>query len=193
MNAQPIDPDNTVVTLIANMSSPDDAIRGAAWQGAAGFGSKAVKPLAELMAHADFEIARSAKRALWKVVRHAGRPKAEKERKRVQAELVKLLESSPDTVRSEAAWMLSEIGDKGVVQSIARLLDDVPVREAARCALERIPGAKAIRALEQAIRSASEEFRPALANSLRVRGRKITDYPSQNLQPTRKTAVEAKR
>ncbi len=193
MNAQPIGPDNTVVTLIANLSSPDDAIRGAAWQGAAGFGSLAVQPLAELMAHPDFEIARSAKRALWKIVRHAGRPKAEKERKAVQAELVKLLESSPDMVRSEAAWMLSEIGDSRVVQSIARLLDDVPVREAARCVLERIPGVKAIRALEQAMKSAPEEFRPALANSLRARGRKITDYPSQKLQPTRKTSVEAKR
>lgn len=89
--------------------------------------------------------------------------------------------------------MLSEIGDNRVIQNIARLLDDVPVREAARCALERMPGAKAIRALEQAIRSAPEEFRPALANSLRVRGRTIADYPSRKLQPTRKTSVEAKR
>jgi hypothetical protein len=181
-----------VAKLISEIQSADEGVRGRAWQGAAIIGSQGVKPLASLMAHPDFEIARAAKRALWKVVRHAGRPKAEKERRAVQAELVKLLESSPDTIRSEAAWMLSEIGDESTVQSIARLLEVVGVREAARCALERMPGAKATRALEQALKSAPEEFRPALASSLRARGRKVTDYPSQKLHPARKTAVETR-
>jgi HEAT repeat protein len=181
-----------VATLIAQIQSQDVNVRGAAWQNAATAGSKAVRPLAELMTHLDFEVARSAKCALWKIVRHAGRPKAEKERKAVQSELVALVDSSTTAVRREAAWMLSEIGDASTVHNIARLLDDVEVREDARCALERMPNSKAIRALEQALKSAPEDFRPALINSLRVRGRKLTDYPSQKLQPTRKTSVEPK-
>lgn len=178
--------------FITQIQSQDANVRGAAWQGAATIGWQGVKPLATLFTHQDFEIARSAKRALWKIVRHAGRPKAEKDRKAVQAELVALLDSATADVRGEVLWMLSEIGDNSVVQNIAHLLDDVEVREAARCALERMPGSKAIRALEKAIKSAPEDFRPALANSLRVRGRKLTDYPSQKLQPTRKTSVEPK-
>jgi len=178
--------------FIAQIQSQDENVRGSAWQGAASAGLQVMKPLAALMTHQDFEIARAARRALWKIVRHAGRPKAEKDRKAVQAELVALLDSATAAVRREAAWMLSEIGDAITVHNIARLLDQIEVREDARCALERMPNSKAIRALEQAMKSAPEDFRPALANSLRVRGRKLTDYPSQKLQPTRKTSVEAK-
>jgi len=181
-----------VDTLIAQIQSQDAKVRGAAWQGAATAGSRAVKPLAALLTHLDFEVARSAKRAVWKIVRHAGRPKAETERKAVQAELVALLDSATAAVRREAIWMLSEIGDASTIQKIARLLDQMEVREDARCALERMPGANAVRALERALKSAPEDFRPALANSLRVRGHKLADYPSQKLQPSRKTSVAAK-
>ena len=179
--------------LIADIQSPDENIRGAAWQGAATLGAPAVKPLAALMVHQDFEIARSAKRALWKIVRHAGRPSAAKERNAVQAELLALLNSAPAAVRREALWMLSEIGDDGLVKFIANLLADFEVREVARCALERMPGSKAVRALEHALKSAPADFRPALAHSLRVRGQLVRSYPSQKLQPTRRTSVEPKK
>jgi HEAT repeat protein len=178
--------------LIAQLQSQDENVRGEAWQGAATVGWSAVKPLALLMTHQDFEIARAAKRALWKIVRHAARPKAEKERQAVQAELVALLKAPPATVQCEAAWMLSEIGDASSVQELARQLKQIEVREAARCALERLPGPKAIRALEQALKSAPEDFRPALASSLRARGCKVADDASQKLLPSRKTTVEAK-
>jgi HEAT repeat protein len=179
--------------LITEIQSTDETVRGGAWQNAAPLGAQAVKPLASLMAHQDFEVARSAKRALWKIVRHAGRPKAEKEHKAVQAELVALLDSALAAVRREALWMLSEIGDDSVVQAIAKMLADVEVREAARCALERMPTAKAIRALDHALKTAPEDFGPALANSLRVRGREIKGYPSPKLLPTRATTVESKK
>jgi HEAT repeat protein len=178
--------------LIAELQSHDDNVLDSAWQGAAAVGSQAVKPLAALIVHQDFQVARSAKRALWKIVRHAGRPRAGQECKAVQAELLALLDAAPAAVRREALWMLSEIGDDRVVEAIARLLADVEVHEDARCALERMPGAKAIRALERALRTAPEGFRPALANSLRVRGRAIRDYPSQKLKPSRQTLVEPK-
>jgi HEAT repeat protein len=178
--------------LIADVQNNDDAIRGAAWQGAAALGLAAVKPLAGLMTHENVEIARAAKRGLWKIVRHVGRPKATKERKAVQAELLSLLQAAPLAVRREVAWMLSEIGDSRAVAPLAALLTDASVREAARCALERIPTFKAVRALENALETGPEDFRPAVANSLRVRGRKVESYPSQKLIPTKQTTVEAK-
>jgi len=128
MNSQATNPAN-VNMLIADLQSGDDAVRGAAWQGAATFGSAAVKPLANLMTHGNFEIARSAKRALWRIVRHAGRPKATKERKTLQVELISLLQAAPVAVRCESAWMLSEIGDSRAVAALASLLTEASVSE----------------------------------------------------------------
>ena len=183
--------DAAVTKLIADLQSSDDAVRGAAWQGAATTGAPAVKPLAGLMNHPQFETARAAKRALWSIVRHAARPKAGSERKAVQSELLALLPSAPVSVRRELVWMLSEIGDTAVIEPLAALLAEADSGEAARCALERIPGGKATRALAQALRTVPENFRPAIANSLRVRGRKVASYPSQKLTPTKPTTVVA--
>lgn len=178
-----------VEKLLADLQSTDAAVRGAAWQSAATLGAPAVKPLAGVMAHPDFEIARAANRALWKIVRHADRPKAGKERQAVQTELIALLSSAPVPVRREVVWMLSEIGDNSAVAPLAGLLPDSSLREDTRCALERIPGPKATRALEQALRTGPEDFRPALANSLRVRGRSVEGFPTQKLVPTKPTTV----
>jgi HEAT repeat protein len=181
-----------VAKLVADLQSPDDAVRGAAWQGAAPLGAPAVKPLAGVMAHADFEIARAAKRALWKVVRHAGRPKADQARKAVETELLALLNTAVLRVRREVVWMLSEIGEAAAVSALAKLLVEVEIREDARCALERIPRPQAVRALEQAFKTAPEDFRPALTNSLRLRGRTVPGYPTRKLSPMKPTAIQAK-
>ena len=177
--------------LVAKIKSKDDAVRGPAWQGAGPVGARAVGPLAEVMTDADFETARCAKRAIEKVVRHAGRPGADPERKAVQTELVKLLKHASANVRRHATWMLSEIGDDAAVEPVAALLADSELREDARCSLERIPGAKATAALKQAMSTAPEAFKYALANSLRVRGEKVEGYPSQKLVPTKQTSVKA--
>jgi len=188
MSVQPQD-SATVNRLITDLQSSDDTVRGAAWQSAAPLGALAVKPLVQLMTHQDFEIARAAKRALWKIVRHAGRPRAARERKAVQTELVSSLKSSPVPVCREVIWMLSEIGDSATVEPLTALLVNVGVREDARCALERIPTSKATRALDKSLKNLPEDFRPALANSLRVRGRKIKSYPGQKLVPVKSTTV----
>jgi len=172
MSVQNISP-AAINQLIADIRNPDDAIRGPAWQSAASFGAAVVKPLAEVMADSDFEIARAAKRAMWKIVHHAGRPKADKERKAVQRELTASLSASRAPAQREIVWMLSEIGDSGAVNSIAALLTKTQVREDARCALERIPDSRATRALKQAWESAPDDFRDALAYSLRVRENKV--------------------
>ena len=69
----------TVNDLLARIKSKDDSIRGPAWQTAESAGAPAVRPLAEVMMDPDFETARAAKRALYRIVRHAGRPGAKHE------------------------------------------------------------------------------------------------------------------
>jgi hypothetical protein len=175
--------------LVAAIKSTDDKVRGPAWQGAGPAGAPAIKPLAAVMTDPDFEIARCAKRALWKIVRHAGRPGAEKEARAVQAELVPLLAQGDVAVRREALWMLSEIADDKAVPAMAALLNDPKLREDARCALVRIPGRAATKALSSALDAAPADFKPALADGLRARGEKVAAPPSQKLVPTRQTTV----
>ena len=104
-------------------------------------------------------------------------------------EMVALLKSDAVSVRREVLWMLSEIGDDDAIAPMAALLTDKEVREDARCALMRLPGARATAALKSAFGSAPEEFKPALAESLRRRGEKVEGYPSRKLVPTRPTSV----
>lgn len=182
---------SAVADLVAKIKSTDDKVRGPAWQGAGPAGAPAVGPLAAVMTDADFEIARSAKRGIEKIVRYAGRPGADAERKAVEAELIKLLAHAIGVVRRHALWMLSEVGDNAAVEPMAALLTDAEVREDARCALQRVPGAKATAALKKAMGSAPEEFKYALAESLRARGEKVTGYPSRKLVPTKPTSVKA--
>ena len=179
----------SVTDLVARIKSTDDKVRGPAWQGAGPAGASAVKSLAAVMTDADFEICRSAKRALYKIVRHAGRPGAKKEAKAVEKELIPLLKSDAVTIRREVLWMLSEIGDDDAIAPMAALLTEKEVREDARCALMRLPGRKATAALKSALGSAPEEFKSALAESLRGRGEKVSGYPTQKLVPTRSTTV----
>ncbi len=86
--------------------------------------------------------------------------------------------------------MLSEIAGDESVQPMAGLLTDNEVREDARAALERIPGARATAALQTALAAAPADFKPALAQALRKRGVQVQGYPSANLTPSRKTTVK---
>lgn len=176
--------------LITKIKSTDDKIRGPAWQSAGPAGAPAVKPLAEVMTNPDFEIARSAKRALWKIVRHAGRPGAQAEAKAVEKELIPVLSSPAAPVRRETLWMLSEIGGDDAIAPMAVLLADKEVRDDARCSLERIPSPKAVAALKQAFAVAPEDFKYNLAHSLRVRGETVEGYPTKKLLPTKQTSVK---
>lgn len=171
--------------LVDRLRSRDDDIRGDAWQQAGPAGAQAVRPVAALMTDPDFEVARSAKRALWNIVHYAGRPGASAAAKAAEAELLPLLGHQAASVRREVAWMLSEIGGNDSVEALAPLLADREVRDDARCALERLPGAKAVKAMRDALKTVPEDFRYALAESLRKRGEKVSGYPSRKLVPTR--------
>jgi HEAT repeat protein len=177
---------NAVSDLIEKIQNTDDKVRGPAWQSAAPLGAPAVKPLAQVaLTSPEMEVARAAKRALWTIVRQAGRPGADKERKAVEAELIPLLTAGEPNVRREFVWMLSEIGGDPSVKPLAALLADKDLREDARAALQRIPGRPSLAALKSALETAPVDYRPAIAVSLRVRGVQVKDYPDQKLVPTR--------
>jgi len=177
--------------LIAGIKSNSDQERTEAWQSAGEVGAPAVKPLAEVMTDNNLEVARAAKRALWKVVRHTGRPKANKEKRAVEKELTGLLgRKQPVAVRREVLWMLSEIGARISIKPITGLLRNKNLREDARMALERIPTKRAVTTLKAAFEKAPEDFKPNIAQSLRKRGEEVDGYPCQKLVPTKKTDVK---
>ncbi len=153
-------------------------------------GSQAVVPLLKLALDPDTEVARAAKRALWAIVRHAGRPGARKERKVILAHLVSALAEGPIFLRSELLWMVSEIGDGSVVKTVAQLLDDVGLAEPARCCLQRIPGREATRALSEAQERMDEPMRSALRLALRERGVRIQGHLEANRLPTKQTDLK---
>jgi HEAT repeat protein len=181
----------TIDELISRIAGQNEGARAEAWQSAGSLGAAAIKPLAPLMDNKDTEARRAAARAAWKIVRHAGRPGAEKEAAAVSAELIGLLgDGQPWAVRREAAWMLSEIAGEEAVDPLARLLADKDLREHVRAALQRIPGPKSLAALKAALETAPVDYKPALAESLRRRGEEVPGVKSLRLVPAKATAVK---
>lgn len=180
-----------VSKLIAGIRDDNDKVRAEAWLGAGEVGAAAVKPLARVMSNKDFEVARAAKRGLWKIVRHVGRPGAGNERRAVLGELVELLDDEqPVPVRREVLWMLSEIGTRKSIKPIAALLSNKALREDARMVLQRIPSKNALAALRAGFKAAPEDFKLNIAQSLRQRGAKVSGYPCVKLVPTKRTNVK---
>lgn len=178
--------------LIEKIQSTDPNTRGDAWQGAADAGPRVLPALAELVATGELEVSRAAKRAMWKIARYVGRPGADEERAPVVAVLTRLLGGKqPTAVRREVLWMLSELADEGrAVRRAARLLADEDLREDARTVLERIPGEQSLSMLRKALEKAPDDFKPALAQSLRARGVDVRGFPCRKLIPTRATTVK---
>jgi len=176
--------------LLAGIKDKDDQARTEAWLGAGEVGAAAVRPLAKVMTDKELEVARAAKRGLWKVVRRAGRPGAGPERKAVNAELVVLLgDDQAVSVRREVLWMLSEIGSRKCVEAVAALLSNRQLREDARMSLQRIRSKKALAALKAALQAVPEDFKLNIAQSLRQRGVKVDGFACVKLVPTKKTNV----
>jgi len=175
--------------LVRRLRSPDEQINGPACQAAVAYGAPAVRPLLALLAEPDFELSRRAKRALYAMVRYAGRPGANNEARDLEIELLGGLSTGTNASRRHVLWLFSEIGSARAVPSISALLSVAELREDARCALMRIPGRRSTRALRAAFAAAPEDFKYALADSLRQRGEKVDGYPSQKRLPTRQTTV----
>jgi hypothetical protein len=189
-------PDNalTLDELIARIKDKDDKVRAAACLQAGKVGAAAVKPLAAIVTAGDveLEVARAAKRALWRIVRYVGRPDGGKEREAVAPELVNLLADAwPDALRREILWMLAEIGGDASVPRIAALLANAELQEDARCVLQQIPGEASLNALKEALSKAADDFKPALAQSLRTRGVDVDPkkFAVEKLIPAKQTYV----
>jgi len=184
----------TLEELIARIKNSDDKVRAAAWENAGPLGAAAIAPLAAIMIDENIEVGRAAKNALWKVVRHAGRPGADSERKAVETALCSLLgNEQEDVVRREALWMLSEIGGEAAVvaiRDIPGIVENEALREDARCTLERIPTQSAIDVLQEGLEVAPDDYKAAIAQSLRARGVHVPGLPCQKRVPTRETNVE---
>jgi len=180
-------------SLLEKIQSGDPEVRTQAWLGAGEVGAPALKPLSQLAAEGELEVRRAAQRAMWKIVRHAGHPAAPAaDRQKVVQALNELLaDSQPAAMRREVLWMLSEIAGDESVDRIARLLGNSELREDARMVLDRIPGDKSLGALKTALEKANDDFKFAVAESLRRRGVETPGIPSQKLVPTRQTGVKA--
>jgi len=181
----------TLDALLERIKSDDANVRTDAWQAAGPVGAAAIKPLAGIVAGGELEVARAAKRAMWKIVRTVGAPGVTDEKAAVTKALLGLLgDDQPAAVRREALWMLSEIGGSESVSPIAALIANKELREDARAALERIPGAASLTALKAALESVPDDFKINVAQSLRVRGVEVPGLPCQKLVPTKQTAVK---
>jgi HEAT repeat protein len=177
--------------LLANIKSKDEQVRTQAWRSAGPAGAPALKPLAATMQDPELEVARAAKRAMFQIVRHAGRPGAAQEKAAVVPALVSLLaDSQPVAVRREVLWMISEIGGDEAVDAVAALLKQEELREDARLVLQRIPGDRSLAALQAGMQVVPEAFKFHLAASLRLRGVTVEGHPDQKLVPTKKTDVQ---
>ncbi|MGC8744348.1 MAG: HEAT repeat domain-containing protein [Verrucomicrobiia bacterium] len=176
--------------LLQKIKDADDKVRADAAEKLINRGPAAVQPLVNTMEDKNFEIARSAKRALWKMVRYSGKPGADSNREKICDQLFKALELKLSVqTKRELLWMLSEIGGDDAVSQISKYFNNNDLKEDARCCVERIPSEKAISALQTAFKKADEEFKYALAESLRARGVKIEGYQSKKLIPTRQTNI----
>lgn len=177
--------------LVTRIQDKDDKVRAAAVLRAGEVGAVAVSQLAGLMTNGEVEVARAARNALWRIVRHAGRPGGNDERKPLVTELLNLCENGqPAAVRREVLWMLSETAGDEAVDVISPLLADTDLREDARMALQRLPGQRALAALRAALESAPDDFKPNIAVSLRQRGVEVPGVPSAKLVPTKPTTVK---
>jgi HEAT repeat protein len=181
-----------VEDLVSRIGSHDDKVRGPAWQKAGPLGAPAVKPLVGLMTDSHPEVARSAKRGLYQIIRYAGRPGADSEARAVESQLVPALDHPKEQIRRDILWMLSEIGGEASVEPIAKLLVDRAVRDDARMALQRIPGDESLAALRNALKRAPDDFKYNLAEALAKRGHPVKQYPSRKLVPTRQTRLQTK-
>ncbi len=177
--------------LMAGIRDDNAKVRTEAWLSAGEVGAAAVKPLARVMSNKELEVARAAKRGVWKIGRHVGRPGAGNEKRAVGGKLVELLgDEQTVPVRREVLWMLSEIGSRRFIKPIAALLSNRELREDARMVLQRIPSKGAVAALRAGLQSCPEDFKLNIAQSLRQRGVKVPGLPCVKLVPTKKTNVK---
>lgn len=189
-----MDEELTLQTLLEKLQSDDPFVRTDAWRAAGQVGAEALPDLARLVAEGELEISRAAKRAMWQIVRDAGRPGHDEARQATVAGLGEVFGEGdpPAQLKRDILWMLSElVHDAEVNVDIGTaLLLDPDVGEDARAALQRVGGENAIAALQQGYEQASGSRKAAIACSLRKLGVEIDQPPCPKLKPTKETTVQ---
>ncbi len=166
-------PADEIEQFIKKISSDDKEVRYEARLGAGQLGAPAVAPLVTLMVDGPLEVSTSALRALEVIVHSAGRPGRNDEANAVSRALAALLTAgASQKVKLELLNLIAFIGDDAVVGTVAGMLGDRDphVSEAARTALERIPGPREVEALIGAARLASPDRRGDFLFSLGKKG-----------------------
>jgi hypothetical protein len=183
---------NTLPEILDGLRGDNDQQRAEALAASRKLGAAGVEPIAPLLGDTETEVRRAGKRALESIVHDAGEGGSlDAKAAEVEGQLIRALkQAKADQARRDLIWFLSEVGGQPSVDALGPLLKEKPVREDARCSLERIPLPTAVAALKTAFTSAPEEYKYALAESLRKRGEKIEGYPSRRLVPTKSTEVK---
>lgn len=171
------DADNQALfALLLAIQGQDREARAKAIEKATSVGTRAIVPLGGICSGPDRGAAKAAGEALRRIVHHAARPGAASERKAAAMQLLRMIRTQwPRQQRVEALYLLGLIGGSESVAAIAAQMKDPDVGEEARMALERIPGSTATRALQQALRTASADLRPAVEQSLKHRIRRMRE------------------
>jgi len=165
----------TAATLLADIRSGDLAVRQMAVEQAPLVGTPAIVPLGLVMASPEPAPAKAAVEALRRIVHNCARPKAPRERIAATRALLALAGSDrPTHVRAEALYLLGFVASADTAASLAAYLSDSSVREDARLALERIPGARVDAVLRRALTSAPADFGAAIQQTLDARRRPRT-------------------
>jgi HEAT repeat protein len=160
-----------VADLAQALAGQDEDARRAAAIELRDLGAPAAKAVAPLLASEDPAVVSTAGHVLEAIVLRAGRPGAEKERAEIVTLVVPYVKADqPMPARVAATKLLAFIGGDEVLPALTAQFADPDLREYARQAVQRVPGAAATQALIDALPAADPEFRAALIYSLGQRG-----------------------
>jgi len=152
------------------LESQDEVIRKQAFQAAGRLGSRMMDVLFRLLAGADPAAEKLIREALFTAAATASSPGMDDDRTAATAALCKHLQPrQPPEVRELAARLLRIVGREDAVAALAQALKDEAVHEAARCALQQIPGEGATKALLAAAKDCDPKRRPGILLALGAR------------------------
>ncbi|HOJ33095.1 MAG TPA: hypothetical protein PKY35_13300 [Candidatus Hydrogenedentes bacterium] len=156
--------------ILKNLSSPDPDVRMTAVKQAECLELADIPSLLQLIGDANFEVSRTAKMALDRVVASCGQVGKEEQKKQVTQALTDMLSSTLATeVKREILRRLGILGDDSAVAAIRKLLLDEHLGEDAKMALERIPGESSVCALVEVLPQASPQMQISILGSLKKR------------------------
>ena len=155
------------------LRSSDDNARRQAIDEMANFGVRAIPQLLAMMEKPDAEPREvmAAEMAMEKIVFQSTRPGATSERRSVeQALLARLQKPAPERLQRFLLRLITVVGTPQSVPVLEKLLGNKDLREAARMALQAIPGAEAGSVLERAFSRATEpQWKSALLLAIGAR------------------------